>query len=1025
MSTARRTHASSSFTLPPMFASSCGFQIIGGNFYDVAGSVNIRSIQAPGLKIGSAQDVVDRRPVGVERTQERRGGVRILPYDISQRQHISSRSGSSSEGTPILFDYPHLQSGNELQFPPIDPLRVWDEHESSDTPSRPHDLRPDRRPHPDVGQTSTGSESRDSLPPISALDSFLPNSGPSRQSSGDAFNSRHLLTDHYHVHPADFEQGRSQPDHIPADPPLRSLPMTNTSFPFERPLHEPKTSINGGTFIGGNVNNIQHHGETGLHILHRAIAGDAFHDSADRYPQPQCHPDTRRKMLDVLQRWARGTEPQKNWMSEDDEFYYPPKDADSDSNEDDGIVDLSGGDHSDEDKPSSGILWLHGPAGSGKSAIAQSLCEKLQGEGRLGGSFFFKRGHPSRGNASKLFPTIAYELARVNPELKNTIAETVENDPAIVHRSFSAQIQNLIIEPCRRTPLTHPVCVVIDGLDECNGQEIQQAILRSISTTMQQEPLPVLFFIASRPEPHITEVFNEPDLNRFHRALNIRQSFEDVRRYLRSEFSRIHREHRSTMSTVSLPWPSPELVETLVEKSSGYFIYASTIIKYIDDKNFRPTTRLEIILGIKPCGLGSPFDTLDQLYIRILSDLPLDSRPQLLRIFTVIAAKFTLTVSDIEKLLDLDPGDVGLILRNLHSVIKVENTDLVVAHHASFLDFLHDATRSGPFCIADSQHTDLVRYILKALAYRGDHLLNGAVARSLNSDCFLYIPKAQPSPDFVPVLRSMNPDFFFSHDGMKLGCYQNFFNWLKNFPTLGDDFIALWDDYRFMRLCERVWDGFPAEPTLEQNHHNILSHVSPQLIRLLRALRAFLGARSHGLWCLHLFLDLSWDELRSTICPLRALVGEDKQRLQEVFAFATDPILVAEPSFDATIRDLAWGALRLIKIILNDEMPINHRSVTIGWGFFLRFCGPVLDYLRALEEIETAWASSKTPIYENIFYISDLHSVVQWLKTFPQPPRRLIVRFEQLLGPSSAFDDLEKQWMKWQNRNRELGRTFV
>ncbi|KAJ7503833.1 hypothetical protein B0H11DRAFT_2355672, partial [Mycena galericulata] len=367
-----------------------------------------------------------------------------------------------------------------------------------------------------------------------------------------------------------------------------------------------------------------------LHILHRAIAGDAFHDSAERYPQPQCHPDTRTKMLDVLQRWARGAEPPINWT----------------------------------------ILWLHGPAGSGKSAIAQSLCQQLQGEGRLGGSFFFKRGHPSRGNASKLLPTIAYQLALIDRELKNTISETVENDPAIVNRSFSAQLQNLIIEPCRRrTPLTHPVCFVIDGLDECDSQDIQQGILRSIAIAIQQ-PLPVLFFIASRHEPHIAEVFDEPVLDGFHRGLNIRQSFEDVRRYLRSEFSRIHREHRTTMSTVSPPWPSSEVVEALVEKSSGYFIYASTVIKYIDDKNFRPTGRLEIILGIKQRGPPSPFDTLDQLYSQILSDVPLDSRPQLLRILTVISADLLpVSYSVMEQLLELDPGDVGLILRNVHSVI--------------------------------------------------------------------------------------------------------------------------------------------------------------------------------------------------------------------------------------------------------------------------------------------------------------------------------------------------------------------
>ncbi|KAJ7433421.1 hypothetical protein B0H11DRAFT_2259379 [Mycena galericulata] len=725
-----------------MFGSSSGVQINGGNFYNIAGNVDFRSIQPPGhdevpmaLEIGSEQDdTVGHRLVGVERNQGRRGGVRMLPYDDSQRPHILSRSmipSLAEESNPISSDYPRLQSGNELHVPPLEPLRVWDGHKISDTPSRIYDLRPDRRASPDVGQRSSGSESMDSLPPTFALDAFPPDAGSFRnqplsqpQSAGYVFSSRHPSTDHYHVHPANFEHGASQPDHIPAG---RSLAVINTPFPFERPLHEPKTSINGGTFIGGNVNNIQRHGETGLHILHRAIAGDAFHDSAERYPQPQCHPDTRTHMLDVLQRWACGTEPPINWTSEDEHFDSTEDDGDDLSEEGSDDMDF------DEAKPSSAILWLHGPAGSGKSAIAQSLCEKLQAEGRLGGSFFFKRGQPSRGNASNLFPTIAYQLALVNPELKNTISETVENDPAIVNRSFSAQLQNLIIEPCRRTPLTHPVCVVIDGLDECDGHHIQQEILRSISTAMQQEPLPVLFFIASRPEPHITEVFDDLDLYGFHRALNIRQSFEDVRRYLRSESRRIHREHRTTMSTVSPPWPSSEVVEALVEKSSGYFIYASTVIKYIDDKNFRPTARLEIILGMKPHGLASPFHILDQLYIRILSDVPLDFRPQLLRILSVIAANLLHgpSFSEMEQLLELEPGDVGLILRNLHSVIKVENPDYIRVHHASFLEFLHDAARSGPFCINDIQHrTDLVYDLLKAVAYRDDDpFMNGAVAR--------------------------------------------------------------------------------------------------------------------------------------------------------------------------------------------------------------------------------------------------------------------------------------------------------
>jgi hypothetical protein len=46
---------------------------------------------------------------------------------------------------------------------------------------------------------------------------------------------------------------------------FRSRPTAdgNNAFPWNRPSDAPSTSINGGTFIGGNVNNIQRHGEAG------------------------------------------------------------------------------------------------------------------------------------------------------------------------------------------------------------------------------------------------------------------------------------------------------------------------------------------------------------------------------------------------------------------------------------------------------------------------------------------------------------------------------------------------------------------------------------------------------------------------------------------------------------------------------------------------------------------------------------------------------------------------------------------
>ncbi|KAJ7090119.1 hypothetical protein C8R44DRAFT_564815, partial [Mycena epipterygia] len=378
---------------------------------------------------------------------------------------------------------------------------------------------------------------------------------------------------------------------------------------------------------------------------------DASHDAGDRYPQPWCHPETRTKILTDF----------FDWSSSDD--------------------------------TKSRLLWLYGPAGAGKSAIAQSFCQNLAAEQRLGGSFFFKRGHPSRGRAMKLFPTIAYHLAVVLPEFKVAVVKRVEKDPSVFDKSFSIQLQELIIEPFQHITPARTFVIVIDGLDECEGEHVQQQILRLIGNPVLQSQLPLRFLVASRPEPHIREAFREPLFDGFHWTLNIEKSFDDVRTYLRDEFARIHREHHETMGAVASPWPLQEVVEQLVRKSSGYFIYASTVIKFIDDKRFRPTEGLEIIMGIAEPEFESPFSALDQLYGQILAAVP--PRPQLLRILSVIAAKLSLTIPEIEQLLELKPGDVQLALRGLHSVINIPqlgsftyDRDALTVHHASFLDFL-------------------------------------------------------------------------------------------------------------------------------------------------------------------------------------------------------------------------------------------------------------------------------------------------------------------------------------------------
>ncbi|KAJ7814230.1 hypothetical protein B0H14DRAFT_2376113 [Mycena olivaceomarginata] len=449
---------------------------------------------------------------------------------------------------------------------------------------------------------------------------------------------------------------------------------------LDRVEADPEPAVRGGTFITAqNVHHNYGNREIGLNILHRAVALEALHDSNDSFPQPKCHPETREEMLGDL--WKYATDPE------------PPEQ----------------------------ILWLYGPAGTGKSAIMQSLCQRLQDAGRLGGTFFFKRGHPTRGNARALFSTIAYRLALRIPELKDAILEAVEKDPSLVAATPEVQLQRLILQPCQLLANHVPPIIIIDGLDECDGHNMQREILRILHNHFPPHRASVRILISSRLEAHIREIALGA-----YQALNVEQSFDDVRKYLTDNFARIHEDHPSTMAKIPRPWPSDEEMDTLVYKSSGHFIYASTIIKFIDDPNFRPSQRLTVVLSSSvELELDSPFAALDQLYTQILNSVPRNTH--LLDILRVIANfQASFSFHQIDQLLDLESGDTALALRGLHSLLRYNTMDEygwgdIAWQHASFGDFLRDPTRAGKFYTGGlAPCMDLARSVLKALSYKND-----------------------------------------------------------------------------------------------------------------------------------------------------------------------------------------------------------------------------------------------------------------------------------------------------------------
>ena len=452
--------------------------------------------------------------------------------------------------------------------------------------------------------------------------------------------------------------------------------------------------------------------KTGADILERRIAPGAFYDSVRRYDPPKCQPRTRAAIIDTIINWATN------------------------------------------DPADCGMLWLYGPTGCGKSYIAQTVSQLCSERGFLAASFFFTKGTTGLNTEKHLMATLAHQISVSIPETRRFIAQAVESDPSVFAGPLDAQLQTLIVNPLLQAQQQHfgerrngsskrwARLIVIDGLDECQNANSQRFIVRILSTALIHQRVPLYILISSRPELPIRDSFNSYDLRDIIRTLVLDENYlpeADIRRYFWSRFENIKQTH--PLRTYIPPnWPSSQIIQSLVQRSAGQFIYASTVIKFVDSPQHRPVERLDAVLRLHNAVGDIPFAELDCLYrhvfssvhnfrnvTRILGALLFASRLFSKRMPSG-AGELPIPVTDprfLEELLSLNRGDVSFILADLHSIINIPDTrrSTVPASanirtvesgiriiHPSLVDFLTDRSRAGKFFINSvKSHADLAR----------------------------------------------------------------------------------------------------------------------------------------------------------------------------------------------------------------------------------------------------------------------------------------------------------------------------
>ena len=278
---------------------------------------------------------------------------------------------------------------------------------------------------------------------------------------------------------------------------------------------------------------------------------------------------------------------------------------------------------------------------------------------------------------------------------------------------MDVQLQSLIIDAFQHlSPLPQrPYLVIIDGLDECHDKAAQQSILRLLCKTITVHKLPLRFLIGSRPESHICDSFDQESLYTVTRRVILDETFnpgKDIQVFLRDGFAKICVKN-PILSHVEQPWPKEGIIDLLVQRSSGQFIYAATVLNFVGADFCNPTKQLALVL--KPDSRA--FSNLDQLYTQILSVYP--SEVNIVRALGIISASHGELVEAMEDIFGMEEGELKLVLRGLSSLTKDENEDgfmgvpsNIIPHfaHASFVDYLFDSNRSGPFHVNRQYYED-------------------------------------------------------------------------------------------------------------------------------------------------------------------------------------------------------------------------------------------------------------------------------------------------------------------------------
>ncbi|TEB29756.1 hypothetical protein FA13DRAFT_625460 [Coprinellus micaceus] len=299
------------------------------------------------------------------------------------------------------------------------------------------------------------------------------------------------------------------------------------------------------------------------------------------------------------------------------------------------------------------VLWIHAPAGMGKSTFARELAQRLRSGNQLAAALFLSFA-PADWGPETIIRLIAGEIGRTHPQAIPYIADAVENysGPAL---PLDVLFDQYIRRPVQSLQLPHPLIILTDAIDEW---KMYPTLIKQFATIDSARDL-VKFIILSRAVPSERD-FPGVSMSLYPLPL---ASKEVIFRYFHTHFATIDWGHGEK--------PEERQLSQLAEKANGLFVWAWIVFSTIADDFIDASPKEVLEQTLESRRTTGDSELLAELYHgAIMRSFPRAKEREQVRKYlqAIFVLESPLPIADFAKLIGMEHRTVERIRKGLYAL---------------------------------------------------------------------------------------------------------------------------------------------------------------------------------------------------------------------------------------------------------------------------------------------------------------------------------------------------------------------